>query len=45
MCWRRTFMEQKQTGRLIRPSARYVGPNSRPVSEVTGAADVFDKEV
>ena len=43
--WAAHIMEQKQTGRLIRPSARYVGPKSRPVSEVTGAADVHDKEV
>ena len=43
--WAAHIMEQKQTGRLIRPSARYVGPKSRPVSEVTGAADVLDKEV
>ena len=38
--WAAHIMEQKQTGRLIRPSARYVGPKSRPVSEVTGAAVV-----
>jgi citrate synthase len=43
--WAAHIMEQKQTGRLIRPSARYVGPKSRPVSDVTGATDVFDKEV
>jgi len=43
--WAAHIMEQKQTGRLIRPSARYIGPKSRPVSEVTGAADVLDKEV
>jgi citrate synthase len=43
--WAAHIMEQKQTGRLIRPSARYVGPKSRPVSDVTGAADVLDKEV
>jgi citrate synthase len=43
--WAAHIMEQKQTGRLIRPSARYVGPKSRPVSEVSGAADVLDKEV
>jgi len=43
--WAAHIMEQKQTGRLIRPSARYIGPKSRPVSDVTGAADVLDKEV
>jgi citrate synthase len=43
--WAAHIMEQKQTGRLIRPSARYIGPKSRPVSDVTGAAEVLDKEV
>src|SRR5258707_12878187 len=43
--WAAHIMEQKQTGRLIRPSARYVGPKSRPVRDVPGAADVVDKEV
>ena len=43
--WAAHIMEQKQTGRLIRPSARYIGPKSRPVREVSGAADVLDKEV
>jgi len=43
--WAAHIMEQKQTGRLIRPSARYVGPKSRPVSDVSGAAEVLDKEV
>jgi citrate synthase len=43
--WAAHIMEQKQTGRLIRPSARYIGPKSRPVSDVAGAADVLDKEV
>jgi citrate synthase len=43
--WAAHIMEQKGANRLIRPSARYVGPKSRPVSEVTGAADVLDKEV
>ncbi|HEX3922391.1 MAG TPA: citrate synthase 2 [Streptosporangiaceae bacterium] len=43
--WAAHIMEQKRANRLIRPSARYVGPKSRSVSEVTGAADVLDKEV
>ena len=43
--WAAHIMEQKHTGRLIRPSARYVGPKSRPVTDVPGAADVLDKEV
>ena len=43
--WAAHIMEQKQTGRLIRPSARYVGPKSRPVRDVSGAADVLDREV
>jgi citrate synthase len=43
--WAAHIMEQKRANRLIRPSARYVGPKSRPVSEVTGAADVLDREV
>jgi citrate synthase len=43
--WAAHILEQKRANRLIRPSARYVGPKSRPVSEVDGAADVLDKEV
>jgi len=43
--WAAHIMEQKRAGRLIRPSAVYIGPKSRPVSEVSGAADVLDKEV
>ena len=43
--WAAHIMEQKQTGRLIRPSARYVGPKSRPMRDVSGAAYVLDKEV
>jgi citrate synthase len=33
-------MEQKLTGRLIRPSARYVGPAPRPVGEISGAPEI-----
>jgi len=43
--WAAHIMEQKRTGRLIRPSARYIGPKSRSVWDVSGAEDVLDKEV
>jgi citrate synthase len=35
--WAAHILEEKRTGRLIRPSAEYVGPGSRPASSVDGA--------
>jgi citrate synthase len=32
--WSAHILEQKRTGRLFRPSARYVGPPERPISQL-----------
>jgi citrate synthase len=39
--WSAHILEQKREGRLIRPTAQYVGTASRPATDVPGAGSVM----
>jgi citrate synthase len=39
--WAAHILEQKRTGRLVRPSARYIGPASRTLRDIPGADQIL----
>ncbi|MBW8485742.1 citrate synthase 2 [Actinomadura parmotrematis] len=41
--WAAHILEQKRTGRLVRPSARYTGPGTRSIDDVTGSAEALKR--
>ena len=43
--WCAHILEQKQTGRLVRPSARYIGPDPRKPEAVEGWDSISTKEI
>jgi citrate synthase len=43
--WCAHILEQKNTGRLVRPSARYIGPSARTPEEVEGFDTIQVKSI